>query len=107
MITMVIKNLLENSIKYSSEDSIIDINLNKLEKNIIIEVKDQGIGISASDSSLIFNKFYRAGDENTREKQGSGLGLFISNEFVKMHQGKIDYYANQPKGSVFKIKLPI
>ena len=70
-----------------------------------ISVKDEGIGITDADASAVFKKFYRAGNEETRHTKGTGLGLYIVNNLVKMHQGSIKILPNTPQGSIFKIQL--
>ena len=106
MIYMVLNNLLENAIKYSTNESVIEIEASQNKQNVLIEIRDHGIGINKGDVELIFNKFYRAGNENTRQKAGSGLGLYISHEFIKLHSGKLEYRPNNPNGSIFTITLP-
>jgi len=56
---------------------------------------------------MVFEKFYRIGNEDTRRTKGTGLGLYIVSEVVKAHDGKITIEDNQPKGTIFKIKLPV
>lgn len=102
----LVSNLLENAIKYSDNDSKIILNLKQTGKNILLEVKDNGIGISYSDKEKIFEKFYRAGNEETRKSTGTGLGLFIVKEIVNAHRGKIFVRDNQPKGTIFQVYLP-
>jgi signal transduction histidine kinase len=70
-----------------------------------LRVSDQGIGISDLDKKMLFNKFYRVGDEQTRKTKGTGLGLFIARHLVNMHKGKLSVCDNQPKGTIFEIKL--
>lgn len=106
MIYMVLNNILENAIKYSDIKSPIEIHVTKNLKYINIDFKDLGIGIKKSESDLIFEKFYRAGNEHTRVQNGSGLGLYLSLEFIKMHGGSINHRKNHPVGSVFTVKLP-
>ena len=105
----IINNLLENAIKYSSNDkqSMIFIHLKKETDNIVFSVADNGIGISDEEKKLIFNKFYRSGKEETRQTKGTGLGLFITDFFVKKHDGKITVKNNQPQGSVFEVEFKI
>lgn len=102
LIKMILNNLIENAIKYS-DNQPVEINLFNRKEEIILEVKDQGIGIDPSYKKKIFKKFYRIQDEETRETKGSGLGLFIVKQAVEKHKGKIVVSNNQPKGTVFNI----
>jgi two-component system, OmpR family, phosphate regulon sensor histidine kinase PhoR len=105
--TSILSNLLENAIKYSEENSSIDVELSVTKTNLTLKVKDQGIGISESERYLIFDKFYRAGNELTRKTKGTGLGLFIVYELVHLNEGDISVEANVPKGTVFTVNLPM
>jgi len=100
-----IRNLLENSIKYGAKKVDVDITLRS--KQITLEIKDDGEGISEKDRPNIFLKFYRSGDENVREKNGTGLGLFITKEFVKLNNGAIQFKPNQPVGSIFMLTFTL
>lgn len=101
----IITNLLDNAAKYAKPQTKIDFILSKEKDSIFLEVKDEGIGITGVDASAVFKKFYRAGNEETRHTKGTGLGLYIVNNLVKMHQGSIKILPNTPKGSIFKIQL--
>ncbi len=105
-ITSALINLIENALKYSPKPANIEILLRSNQQNIIIEVADQGLGISDREKKKVFEKFYRVGSEDTRKTKGTGLGLFIVNEIVKAHQGKIIILDNEPKGTRFRISLP-
>ncbi|HMN88527.1 MAG TPA: HAMP domain-containing sensor histidine kinase [Saprospiraceae bacterium] len=105
-LTSVIINLLENAVKYSPEQPSIDVRLQQYNGSLIIEVADQGIGISERDKKQIFEKFYRVGNEDTRKTKGTGLGLYIVEQIVKAHRGQINILDNVPCGTVFRIELP-
>ena len=100
----VINNLVENAIKYGSDDPQIDVIL-ELQQKLHITIQDNGIGIEPAQVRNIFKKFYRVGNEETRTQKGSGLGLFIVNEFLRLHNGSIKYTPNKPKGSSFEITI--
>ncbi|MEJ6589123.1 MAG: ATP-binding protein [Crocinitomicaceae bacterium] len=106
MIETIFNNLLENALKYSGGDPKLQISVNKNDKIIKAIVSDQGPGISSEEREQIFTKFYRIGNEDTRAQKGSGLGLFITSEFVHLHRGKIFCESNTPKGTKFIIELP-
>lgn len=105
--TSVALNLLENAVKYSGEKPVVKTRL--VQKNnqfLLLEVADEGIGIADKEKKRVFDKFYRVGSENTRTTKGTGLGLYIVEQIVKAHRGKISIRDNQPKGTVFSIDLP-
>ena len=106
MIETIFNNLLENALKYSGTEPRLAISVNKHEKSIKAIVSDEGPGISSEEREHIFTKFYRIGNEDTRAQKGSGLGLFITKEFVHLHRGKIFCEDNIPKGTKFIIELP-
>ena len=106
-LTSVILNLLENAVKYSADQPIIEARIWSVQEQIHLEIADHGIGISDKEKKNIFEKFYRVGSENTRKTKGTGLGLYIVKEIVKTHDGDIQVLDNQPKGTIFKITLPI
>ncbi len=105
-LTSVILNLIENAIKYSPDPAEIAVALAHSKENILIAFADKGFGIPDSEKSNIFNKFYRIGNEDTRKTKGTGLGLYIVNEIVRAHNGKINIADNNPKGTIFKVYLP-
>jgi len=99
-------NLLENAVKYSPEPASIEVRLTRNEGWLEWEVADNGIGIEDKEKVRVFEKFYRAGNEDTRQTKGTGLGLFIVKEVIRAHGGEISILNNQPKGSIFRIILP-
>lgn len=103
--TSILTNLLDNAAKYAPQKSKIEVVLKKNNDQVLLQVKDEGIGISAKDEVEIFKKFYRSGSEETRNTKGTGLGLYIVKNLVKMHGGQIKISANQPKGSIFTIQI--
>ncbi len=105
-ILLIISNLVENSIKYSPEEKDIKITLKGDNENLILEVKDSGIGISSEDQKDIFKKFFRSGDNTVSAVEGSGLGLFLVAHAVSAHKGKIEVKSIPGKGSTFKVFLP-
>jgi K+-sensing histidine kinase KdpD len=107
MIETVLSNLIDNAVKYASDSPKIIIAAQKENNELVISIFDEGLGISNEEQKNIFSKFYRVGNEEIRTQKGSGLGLFISREFVKLHKGSIGYKPNKNKGSIFYFKLPL
>ncbi|MCD6065989.1 MAG: hypothetical protein K0S33_815 [Bacteroidetes bacterium] len=101
----IIINLVENALKYSPADATVEFKLSKQSNSVLLQVADKGIGISASDKQKIFDKFFRAGNEETRNNKGTGLGLFIVKKIVEMHNGKISAKDNSPKGTLFEVMI--
>jgi signal transduction histidine kinase len=99
-------NLLENAIKYG-EDEPIEVSLSRQDDKAVVEIKDRGIGIPESESKKIFKKFYRVEDEEVRNTKGTGLGLFIVKETIEKHGGVIKVRGNEPKGTIFRVELPL
>ena len=98
-------NLLVNAIKYSPGKETVSLNLSVEAEKIVISVQDFGIGISNGNQSRIFEKFYRA-EELSPVFSGLGMGLFISYEIVRRHNGIITVKSELGKGSTFSIVLP-
>ena len=107
MLETILVNLLENAIKYGGVQQHIRIEIDKLDRFVAIKIADEGPGIPAAERLQIFEKFYRVGSEETRKQAGSGLGLYIVAEYVRMHNGSIRCFENTPKGSIFELILPI
>ena len=101
LLSSVIINLIENAIKYSFDVIYIEVVLKTVNHKIILEIKDQGNGISDKEKEQVFQKFYRSGSET----KGTGIGLFIVKSICDLHQVAIKVFNNQPKGSVFQIQF--
>lgn len=106
LITALITNLIENAVKYSPKECNITIKLQEQSNAVKLIVADEGVGISNEEKDRIFDKFYRIGNEDTRKTKGTGLGLYIVKNIVKLHQGYITVSNNTPKGSIFEIIFP-
>lgn len=97
--------LLDNAIKYTEENDVIDIDIHNHEEKLYIIVKDTGIGISDEGLKHIFERFYREDKARSRAKGGTGLGLSIAHTIVKSHGGSIKLTHNKPKGTVVTVKI--
>jgi len=106
MLTQLLINLLDNSIKYTPPKGSIAVNAKAENNQIKIEIKDSGIGISKEDQAYIFDRFYRVDKSRSRASGGSGLGLSICQWIVKIHKGNIEIESEIKQGSTFTICLP-
>jgi Signal transduction histidine kinase len=97
--------LLDNAMKYSSDK--IDCFIVKNDRDVIISIKDYGIGIPQEELSKIFERFYRVDKARSRETGGSGLGLHIADTIVKLHGGRIEITSEEGIGTLASIILPI
>lgn len=104
-INSVLTNLIENAVKYSPACAEVLVSLSTEGDSIYMRVSDQGRGIPEEEKSRIFDKFYRIGNENTRQEKGTGLGLYIVKKVLDMHQGTIKVLDNRPSGTIFEITL--
>ncbi len=105
LLQILVNNLLENAIKYTDKDSQITVRLEKRNSGIILKVIDEGPGVPDAEKKKIFRKFYRVGNEATRKKQGSGLGLYLCYRIARDHHADISVTDNQPKGSIFVVEF--
>jgi signal transduction histidine kinase len=103
MLETILNNLVENALKYAGREGQIVVYTAKEGAQIILGVRDNGPGIDPHFAKDIFTKFFRVGNEDVRTQKGSGLGLFIVAELVKMHKGHVQYLPNNPLGADFKI----
>ncbi|MGB8703694.1 MAG: PAS domain-containing sensor histidine kinase [Gillisia sp.] len=105
ILELTLTNLISNAIKYSPENTIIDINVTEAEKKISISVKDEGIGIPEREQKHIFNRYFRA--ENALLSQGTGIGLNIAKSHLENLGGCIDFKSEENKGSIFTLEIPV
>lgn len=105
LITRVISNLVENSIKYSGSGSIVEVNTWDDEKWVYVEIKDNGVGIPAEELSNIFEKFYRIKNDANHSIKGTGLGLYLVKYFVELHGGVISVESIAGQETKFLVKL--
>ena len=105
--TNVIVNMLENAIKYSEDAPKIDIYTENIGENILLKIKDQGIGMSKQVQKRIFEKFYREHTGDVHNVKGHGLGLVYVKRIVEDHQGHVSVESEKGKGSQFTVKLPL
>lgn len=106
-IGQVLVNLIANAIKYSPQADKIVITVDTDKENVIVGVKDFGIGIDERAQKKIFERFYQMNFENGEKFSGLGLGLFISSEIIERHGGQMWVESRKGKGSTFYFSLPI
>ncbi|MBI2022640.1 HAMP domain-containing histidine kinase [Candidatus Daviesbacteria bacterium] len=106
-IRQVLVNLLTNAIKYSPDDKKIIVRLKEQKGWVQISVKDFGIGIEKNEQARIFDRYYRTKNVQKKRSEGLGLGLYITNQIIKHHHGKIWVKSKLGKGSTFFVSLPI
>ncbi len=102
----IIYNLLSNSLKYSKENGEIILTLASKDDNIIIELKDNGVGISEKDLPNIFERFYRSDESRDKNTGGTGIGLTIAKTIVEAHNGTINVSSKLGEGSSFVLMFP-
>ncbi|MFZ4619970.1 MAG: sensor histidine kinase [Bacteroidota bacterium] len=100
-------NLIDNAVKYSTENKFIRISTTLSGNRIIITVEDRGIGIATEHHSKIFNKFYRVSQGLVHTAKGSGLGLAIVRHIIEAHNGTITVQSTPGSGTTFIIELPL
>jgi K+-sensing histidine kinase KdpD len=105
MIKTILRNLIENGLKYASNSEHLTVFLNRELNHVKFGTRDNGPGVPADLQKDIFKKFFRIENEETRSQKGTGLGLFIAAEFTKLNGGRLNYYPNKPTGSIFEITL--
>jgi len=103
----VLRNLVVNSVKYSPPKSTISIHANQIGEDLVIRIKDQGIGIPAIEIDKIFERFYRVGDDRVRQSPGVGLGLSICKEIIEAHSGRIWVESKLDHGTSVFFSLPM
>lgn len=107
LIEQVLINLIDNAIKYTQSDSIIEIKVIQKEENVVFEVSDNGKGIPKEDIAYIFDRFYTKPNGISLKKRGIGLGLAICKSIIEAHGGQMKALNNSLGGATFKFSLPI
>lgn len=106
-IKLVIENLIDNAIRYTRGKGDIEIYIEKNnKKEVLVKIKDSGVGIPEKDKRFIFQKFYRASNVLKQQTRGSGLGLFVVKSIIKKAKGRIWFESQEGKGTTFFFTLP-
>lgn len=106
LIEQVLINLIDNAIKYTQDDSIIEIKVTEKEQRVIFEIADNGKGIPEEDIRAIFDRFYTKTKGDCLERRGIGLGLAICKSIIEEHGGSIESLNNTSGGATFRFSLP-
>ena len=108
-VTQIVVNLLDNAIKYArnAEDKTIIVRTASDDRYVLIEVEDRGPGVPHRQRKKIFEQFYRAGAETTRETAGTGLGLALVKRFAEAHNGFVEIINAKPTGAIFRVALAV
>jgi two-component system, OmpR family, sensor histidine kinase SenX3 len=107
MLTMAVKNLIENAVLYSDPGSSVGIGLRSIDGVAEIAVTDHGVGIAPEDQERIFERFYRVDPSRSRETGGTGLGLSIVKHVAANHRGEVKLFSQVGLGSTFTLRLPL
>jgi signal transduction histidine kinase len=106
-VKQVLFNLLSNAVKFTPDGGRVDVTAAHANGDIVIAVKDTGIGISPEDQERIFEEFQQARRQTQRSREGTGLGLSLAKRFVELHGGRIWVESEPGKGSTFTFTLPV
>ena len=106
-LAVVLNNLLGNAIKYTLEDGNIVVGCHFNANEVVISVKDNGIGIDPVDHTRVFEKFQRGSNAEVQEITGTGIGLFTAREIVRRHGGDITLISTKKQGTTFLVRLPL
>jgi len=105
--TQVLDNIISNAIKYSPGGGVIEFKAAKLRQQLLVSIRDEGLGIDYDKTDKIFERFYRTDKARTRKLGGTGLGLAISKEIVEAHYGRIWAESELGKGTTILFTLPL
>lgn len=106
LMEQAVVNLIDNAIKASDEEQVVNVTVSEKEKELVITVKDDGYGIPAKHIPRIFERFTRVDKGRSRQQGGTGLGLSIVKHIVNLHGGRIYVDSSPGRGSIFSIHLP-
>ena len=106
-LSRLFRNLIENALQYTPSEGKVTVTTTQEQQNILVEIKDTGVGIAPEHLSSVFNRFWRADQARTRRAGGMGMGLAIARAIAERHHGKISVTSQPGIGSCFRVKLPI
>jgi signal transduction histidine kinase len=107
MINLVLRNLITNAIKFTPENGVVELNASSSLIECVVEVKDNGVGISPENFNRLFNQHEHPTTKGTANEKGTGLGLMLCKDFVERNGGKIWVTSEKDKGTSFFFTLPL
>jgi signal transduction histidine kinase len=105
LVRYILTNLLSNALKYSPQESIVQLDMACNSESVVFHIQDQGIGIPPEDMPRLFESFYRA--KNVGVTQGTGLGLAIVKQCIDLHSGQVNVDSVVGEGTTFSVTLPL
>ncbi len=106
LLLQVVRKLVDNAVKYSGDGGSVTIRGREEERDLLLQVADAGIGIAAEHIPRIFEKFYTADGSLARRAGGTGVGLYLVREIVRLHHGSVEVESAPGRGSVFSVRVP-
>lgn len=106
-VATVLVNLLGNAVKYTPSEGRVAFRISVVDERLEISVEDSGVGIAENELPRVFEKFFRSDDPRVQDQKGTGLGLALAQEVIRLHGGKITVESEIDKGSTFHVVLPI
>jgi signal transduction histidine kinase/DNA-binding response OmpR family regulator len=106
-VTQILKNLISNAIKFCNKNDKIIVHITSKNNNLIIKVKDTGIGISQKNLPFIFDRFYQAENNSHKNYNGTGIGLALTKDLIGLMNGSIKVKSKENMGTTFKVQIPI
>ena len=103
----ILLNLLTNAVKFTPDGGRVDVSARRDADNIVVAVRDTGIGIAPEDQDAVFEEFRQVGRHYTNKQEGTGLGLSLTRKFVELHGGRLWLESEPGKGSTFSFTIPI
>lgn len=103
LISILINNLIDNAVKYTTEEGIIFCTCKQTTEKIVLTISDNGAGIADTEKSRVFDKYYRISNQSSAK--GSGMGLYLVQKIAKLHQATIKIIDNKPQGTIFEISF--
>jgi two-component system, sensor histidine kinase ChiS len=102
----IVSNIISNAIKFTPKGGHVYVSSYINNERVVLKIKDTGIGITEADLPLIFDRFYQSDGTHTRQGEGTGIGLALTRELVKIMEGTISVKSNEGKGAEFEVSFP-